>query len=112
MENTQNKKKNEIQELNEVFETFEKMIDEKYDKEIDFEETFRKNEQMKHFNRRLMECNKICIKHPEISQLLYEEQFCLNNCQRKILEVENVVAKYMNEVKVAGSISPYLNPFV
>ena len=108
---SQRKAKNEIEEINEIFEKFQKHVENYDDKKIiDYEEVYRKNEQISHFNKRIIECNKICIKFPEINQVLYEEQKCLDSCQRKILEVEGIVKKYMNELKVGKFDSPYINP--
>ena len=104
------KKKTEVDEVNEIFDKFQKHIENLDDKIIDYEEIFRKKEMLKHFNRRILECNRICLKHPEIDQLLYEEQKCLTSCQRKIFEVESVVAKYIDEIKAGKFDSPYLNP--
>ncbi len=106
--------KNEIEELTQIFENFQNLKESQIEGgiEINYEEIYRKNEMLKHFNRRIMECNRLCIKYPEIENMLYEEQTCLNNCQRKILEVEGVVKKYMNQLKANNINSPHLNPNV
>jgi hypothetical protein len=102
------KPKNEIEEMNKTFD----LIVEKYEKERltvpDYTEIYLNNEIIKHFNKRIIECNKVCIKYPEINELLYEEETCLNNCQRKIKEVQNVVKSLMNELNIKNSKSDYL----
>jgi hypothetical protein len=40
--------------------------------------------------------------------MLYEEETCLNNCQRKIKEVQNVVRNLMDELNIRNSKSDYL----
>ena len=102
--------KNEIEELNQIFENFKNLKETQLDNiKINYEEAYTKNEMLKNFNRRIIECNKLCIKYPEIKTMLYEEQTCLNNCQRKIIEVEGVAKKYMNQLKANSINSPYLN---
>jgi hypothetical protein len=56
--NKTKKYKNEFEELNAVFESFEKSRDETMAKEINYTEIYRKNESLIHFNKRLIECNK------------------------------------------------------
>jgi hypothetical protein len=110
---TKNKKnpKNEVDELNQLFENFKNMKQTQLENsDINYEEEYTKNEILKHFNRRIIECNRLCIKYPEIENMLFEEQNCLNNCQRKIVEVEGVVKKYMNQLKANSANSPYFNP--
>ena len=60
---------------------------------------------IRHFNKRIILCNQLCITHPQIKRILYEEEDCLNTCQRKILEVEAVVKKHMN-----NNFEKYLDP--
>jgi hypothetical protein len=110
MSDNKKKLKNEISELNEVFSEFQKFAENLDNQEINYHEIYIKNEMIKHFNRRILECNRICIKHPEIKQILYEEQKCINSCQRKFLEVESVVSKYFNELQVGKFDSPHINP--
>jgi hypothetical protein len=102
-------KKNEIEEIDEIFENFQKFAINYENREIDYEEIYKKNELINHFNRRILECNNLCIRHPEINTLLYEEEKCLNNCQRKILEVNSIVGKYMKELNIDSLESPYIN---
>ena len=106
----QNKKKSEIEEINKIFEKFIKHVENVDDIELDYEEVYRKNEMIRSFNKKVLECNNLCIKYPEINKFLYEEQKCLTNCQRKIMEVNTIVGKYFNELKAGKFNSPYLNP--
>jgi hypothetical protein len=100
--------KNEIQEIDQIFENFQKFAINYENREINYEEIYKRNELIQHFNRRILECNNLCIKHPEINTLLYEEEKCINNCQRKILEVDTIVKKYMKELNIDIE-SPYIN---
>jgi hypothetical protein len=107
--NNSNKKiKNEIEEMNQIWDKFVEQID-NYDKvqQIDYEEYIKKVEMMRHFNNRILRCNEICITRPDIKYLLYEEDTCLTSCQRKILEVEGVVKKYLNGLNLKNSLNPY-----
>jgi hypothetical protein len=105
----QKKPKNEFQEINKLFEEFEKTKETHKDINVNYYEVYRRNDMLKNFNQRIIECNRLCIKHPEIEVMLYEEQSCLENCQRKILEVDAVVKKYMNSIKANNINSEYLN---
>lgn len=107
-QNKAKKVKSEVEELNEIFAKFQKGVENYQDIEgINYEEIYRKNEMVKHFNNRIIQCNKLCITHPEIKMLLYEEENCLNTCRRKNLEVEGVVKKYMNTLNMTNQLNPY-----
>lgn len=109
--NPKNKKTNEIQELNEIFEKFQKQLD-SYDKiqDVNYAEMYKNNEMLNHFNKRVLLCNKLCITHPEIKRMLYEEESCISSCHRKIMEVEGVVAKYMKDLSFKELQTKYLDP--
>jgi hypothetical protein len=51
---------------------------------------------------------RLCIKYPEVGEMLFEEENCLTNCQRKIKEVQHVVKELMNELSIKNNSSEYL----
>ncbi len=51
----------------------------------------------------------MCIKHPEIKELLYEEEYCIKKCKDKIKEVENTIKALMNELNIKSVSSDYLS---
>ena len=103
------KKKIEIEELNEIYEKIEKSRKEKMMENLDYESYYLMNERHKHLNKKIIECNNLCLKHIEIPIFLYEEQYCLDNCVRKMQEVESIVSDYMDELKINDMESNFIN---
>jgi len=51
----------------------------------------------------------MCIKHYEISELLYEEDYCIKKCLSKLNEVQKEVKVLMNDLGINKISSEYLS---
>ena len=50
----------------------------------------------------------MCIKHFEMSELLYEEEYCVKKCLAKLNEVQKEVKLLMNDLTINKISSEYL----
>lgn len=66
---------------------------------------------MKIHNKKIIECNRACLKFFNTRETLYEEENCLNSCLRKIKEIENYINIQIKDWGLYDLESQYVNPY-
>lgn len=66
---------------------------------------------MKIHNKKILECNRACLKFFNTNETLYEEESCLKSCLRKINEIENCIDNHIKEWGLYDLESQYVNPY-